>query len=83
MARLSRTISGAPAWNAWGRRNGGARSRPWSSACSAALEPDYVVLGGGNATLLKKLPHNARLGNNEDAFKGGFQLWAAAAQQHG
>src|SRR3954451_21964439 len=36
---------------------------------SAALEPDYVVLGGGNAPMLKKLPQNARLGNNEDAFK--------------
>jgi polyphosphate glucokinase len=42
---------------------------------SAALEPDYVVLGGGNARLLKELPPNARLGGNADAFVGGFRLW--------
>ena len=43
---------------------------------SAALEPDYVVLGGGNAARLGDLPGNARRGRNEDAFLGGFRLWA-------
>jgi len=42
---------------------------------SAALEPDYVVLGGGNARKLDVLPPNARLGANENAFTGGFRLW--------
>jgi polyphosphate glucokinase len=42
---------------------------------TAALEPEYVVLGGGNAKRLRKLPENARLGQNEDAFLGGFRLW--------
>jgi polyphosphate glucokinase len=42
---------------------------------SAALEPDYVVLGGGNAKKLDGLPANARLGGNADAFAGGFRLW--------
>ncbi len=41
----------------------------------AALEPDYVVLGGGNAKLLRKLPPGARLGENSNAFRGGFRLW--------
>lgn len=41
----------------------------------AALEADYVVLGGGNAKLLKKLPPGARLGDNNNAFRGGFRLW--------
>lgn len=41
----------------------------------AALEADYVVLGGGNAKLLKKLPRGARLGDNANAFKGGVRLW--------
>src|SRR5271168_3931975 len=41
-----------------------------------ALEADYVVLGGGNAANLKKLPPGARLGNNENAFHGGFRLWS-------
>ena len=42
---------------------------------SAAMEPDYVVLGGGNAKKLDELPANARLGGNADAFTGGFLLW--------
>jgi polyphosphate glucokinase len=42
---------------------------------TAALEPDYVVLGGGNAKLLKELPPNGRQGDNENAFVGGFRLW--------
>jgi len=40
-----------------------------------ALEADYVVLGGGNAKLLKELPPGARLGDNSTAFIGGFRLW--------
>jgi polyphosphate glucokinase len=42
---------------------------------SAAVLPDYVVLGGGNARELHELPENCRLGQNEDAFLGGFRLW--------
>jgi polyphosphate glucokinase len=42
---------------------------------SAALEPDYVVLGGGNAKKLDELPPNTRLGGNENAFVGAFRLW--------
>jgi polyphosphate glucokinase len=45
---------------------------------TAALEPDYVVLGGGNAKKLDELPPNARLGANENAFVGAFRLWDAA-----
>jgi polyphosphate glucokinase len=42
---------------------------------SKAIEPDYVVLGGGNAKRLKELPPNSRLGANENAFVGAFRLW--------
>jgi polyphosphate glucokinase len=42
---------------------------------SAAFLPDYVVLGGGNARRMKTLPPGARLGDNANAFKGGFALW--------
>ena len=42
---------------------------------SAALLPDYVVLGGGNCRALDDLPPNCRIGANEDAFLGGFRLW--------
>jgi predicted NBD/HSP70 family sugar kinase len=41
----------------------------------AALEADYVVLGGGNAKLLKKLPAGCQLGSNASAFTGGYRLW--------
>ena len=41
----------------------------------AALEPDDIVLGGGNAKLLKKLPKGCRAGDNANAFLGGFRLW--------
>jgi len=40
-----------------------------------ALEAEYVVLGGGNAKKMKKLPPNTRLGNNASAFTGGFRMW--------
>jgi polyphosphate glucokinase len=41
----------------------------------AALEPDYVVLGGGNAKEVGRLPRKVRLGDNANAFVGGFRLW--------
>src|SRR5437879_3806789 len=40
-----------------------------------ALQADYVVLGGGNAKLLKRLPPGSRLGDNANAFLGGLRLW--------
>src|SRR6476469_11214699 len=42
---------------------------------TAAFEPDYVVLGGGNSDKLDELPANSRLGDNKNAFVGGFRLW--------
>jgi polyphosphate glucokinase len=51
------------------------------AALSKALEADYVVIGGGNARKLKKLPGNARLGNNDFAFVGGFRIWRPAARR--
>lgn len=41
----------------------------------AALEPDYVVIGGGNLRKLRALPPRARRGNNRNAFRGGLRLW--------
>jgi polyphosphate glucokinase len=41
----------------------------------AALEPDDVVLGGGNAKELKEMPPRCRAGDNANAFLGGFRLW--------
>jgi predicted NBD/HSP70 family sugar kinase len=39
------------------------------------FEVDYVVIGGGNARKLTDLPAGARLGDNANAFAGGFRLW--------
>ena len=44
----------------------------------AALEPDDVVLGGGNVRKLKALPKGCRMGDNSNAFRGGFRLWEKA-----
>jgi polyphosphate glucokinase len=42
----------------------------------SALEVEDVVVGGGNAKRLHKLPAGVRLGANANAFRGGFRLWA-------
>ncbi len=41
-----------------------------------AFEADCVVLGGGNAKLLRKLSPGCRLGDNANAFRGGYRLWS-------
>jgi hypothetical protein len=41
----------------------------------AGLEPEDVVLGGGNFRRLKELPPGCRAGDNANAFLGGFRLW--------
>ncbi|WP_119983654.1 ROK family protein [Nitrosomonas supralitoralis] len=50
-----------------------------SNKLKTALEADYVVLGGGNAKKLKKLPEGLRMGDNDNAFLGGFRLWDTTA----
>ncbi len=41
----------------------------------SALVADSVVLGGGNVKKLRRLPPGTRLGDNSNAFVGGFRLW--------
>jgi polyphosphate glucokinase len=43
---------------------------------TAALRPDEIVIGGGNARKLDVLPPRCRSGHNANAFRGGFRLWA-------
>jgi polyphosphate glucokinase len=40
-----------------------------------ALQAPDVVLGGGNARLVRDLPPGVRCGRNADAFRGGYRLW--------
>jgi polyphosphate glucokinase len=45
----------------------------------AALEPEDTVIGGGNASKLDTPPPHTRIGDNANAFRGGFRLW----EKHG
>jgi polyphosphate glucokinase len=47
----------------------------------AALEPEDVVLGGGDVHQLETLPPGCRAGDNADAFAGGFHLWKRAPRR--
>ena len=46
-----------------------------------ALDPDDVVLGGGNVKYLKHMPPHCRAGSNANAFLGGFRLWECTRRQ--
>jgi polyphosphate glucokinase len=46
---------------------------------TAALEPDETVIGGGNVKKLLALPPHSRAGDNDNAFLGGFRLWAGGS----
>ncbi|MGY3527856.1 ROK family protein [Bradyrhizobium sp. USDA 4452] len=48
---------------------------------SAALEPDYIVLGGGNADKVDNPPPKVRFGDNANAFEGGFRMWKKSARK--
>lgn len=41
-----------------------------------ALQPDDVVIGGGQVKRLTELPPGTRRGANSNAFAGGFRLWS-------
>ena len=63
----------------WGKKKWRRHVKDVVERLKTALEADYVILGGGNAKLLKKLPPGARLGDNNNAFRGGFRLWQKSA----
>ena len=50
------------------------------SRLMAALQPEDVVLGGGNVHQLETLPPGCRAGDNANAFLGGFRLWGVAQE---
>jgi polyphosphate glucokinase len=59
----------------WGKKKWREHVADVVERLTAALEPDDVVLGGGNAKKLKELPAGCRLGENANAFLGGYRLW--------
>jgi hypothetical protein len=63
--------------------------RKWSAAASSiivdlrhAFAAEYVMVGGGNASLIDPLPPHARRGGNADAFVGGSRLWEEVVEPH-
>ncbi len=61
------------------RREWRERAADVISRLSAALQPEDIVLGGGNAEHLDQLPPLCRRGDNADAFPGGFRMWKEQA----
>jgi hypothetical protein len=48
-------------------------------ALKKAFIADYIVLGGGNAKCIQKLPRDVELGHNRNAYRGGARFWETAA----
>jgi hypothetical protein len=44
-------------------------------AMKKAFIADYIVLGGGNAKRIERLPRGVELGHNRNAYAGGVRLW--------
>ncbi|MBB5337696.1 ROK family protein [Tunturiibacter gelidoferens] len=49
------------------------------SRLKAAMVCDTVLLGGGNAKMMKSLPNHVILGANTNAIDGGIKLWQDTA----
>jgi len=70
------TYVGAKALERYGKKKWRGIAADVIARLIAALEPEDVVLGGGNATQIAQLPPKTRIGANTNAFPGGFRLWA-------
>jgi polyphosphate glucokinase len=66
---------GARGLKKWGRKKWRRHVADVVARLTAALEPDEVVLGGGNVKKLKDMPPSSRACDNANAFVGGFRLW--------
>ncbi|MDQ6829809.1 MAG: ROK family protein [Gemmatimonadota bacterium] len=66
---------GVAALQAMGKRKWRGHVHDVVELLRAGLNAEYVILGGGNAKYLKTLPPTAKLGDNRNAFRGGFRLW--------
>jgi len=75
----SRTTSATGALERKGKKALAAGSRRRRGRAHRGTRAEYVVLGGGNAKELKELPPGWPLGDNANAFTGGFRVWAADA----
>ena len=62
----------------WGKKKWRRHVADVVAALHRALEPEHVVLGGGNVKHLEKAPPGCRAGDNANALLGGFRLWENA-----
>jgi polyphosphate glucokinase len=69
---------GARGFEKLGRKKWAKRVEAVTERFVSALLLDEVVLGGGNAKRLTSLPMGCRMGDNANAFLGGFRLWEGA-----
>ncbi|HEV2962257.1 MAG TPA: ROK family protein [Candidatus Angelobacter sp.] len=69
------TYVGAQGLERWGKKKWRRHVFDVVDRLVAALQPEDVVLGGGNVKELKELPPKSRTGDNANAFIGGFRLW--------
>jgi polyphosphate glucokinase len=65
----------------WGLRRWQRHAADVVAQFVAALEPEDVVLGGGNVKRLEQIPPRCRAGDNANAFVGGFRLWKNSTTQ--
>jgi len=70
------TMSASAAWKSAAKKKWRGYVFDVVNRLRAALQPDYVVIGGGNVDKLDELPADSRRGDNTRAFEGGFRLWA-------
>ena len=66
---------GVEALRRLGRKRWSLNAKAVMRHLQAVLDVHYIVVGGGNACRLGRLPRNVRLGDNELAFTGGFRAW--------
>jgi polyphosphate glucokinase len=59
----------------FGRKSWTRHVRKVVDLLKTGLQADYVVLGGGQAKKLTRLPPGVRLGDNRHAILGGLRLW--------
>ena len=70
---------GLRGYKKYGKRKWRKHVREVVRVLKAGLVADYVVLGGGQTKVLKKLPDGCRLGSNSNAFIGGQRVWDESA----
>ena len=74
---------GARALKQLGKKKWSRHFRRVITFINEVFHADSIVIGGGNAKKLKKLPPVCRLGSNANAFVGGFRLWEESADWKG